>query len=66
MNIWLNEQAYSPASASDLDALVRELSLPQQSVAIAINGEIIPRGQWQQTPLTEGIQVAVFQAIAGG
>ncbi|WP_325891220.1 sulfur carrier protein ThiS [Grimontia sp. NTOU-MAR1] len=66
MQIWLNDEAYSPKTASDLLALVSELSLPEQSVAIALNGEIIPRSQWQSTPLTEGTQVAMFQAIAGG
>ncbi|USH02424.1 sulfur carrier protein ThiS [Grimontia kaedaensis] len=66
MQIWLNDEAYSPKTSSDLLALVSELSLPEQSVAIALNGEIIPRSQWQSTPLTEGVQVAMFQAIAGG
>ncbi|CZF84864.1 Sulfur carrier protein ThiS [Grimontia celer] len=66
MQIWLNDEAYLPKTASDLLALVSELSLPEQSVAIALNGEIIPRSQWQSTPLTEGVQVAMFQAIAGG
>ncbi|WP_281545955.1 sulfur carrier protein ThiS [Grimontia sp. SpTr1] len=66
MQILLNDEAYSPKTASDLLALVSELSLPEQSVAIALNGEIIPRSQWQSTPLSEGVQIAMFQAIAGG
>ncbi|KXF82480.1 sulfur carrier protein ThiS [Enterovibrio coralii] len=66
MQIWLNEQAYSPSAATNLLALVAELALPEKAVAIAIDGDIIPRSQWQETALTDGIQVAVFQAIAGG
>lgn len=66
MQIWLNGEPYTPKDARDLLALVNELSLPEQAVAIALDGDIIARSQWQATPLTEGIQVAMFQAIAGG
>lgn len=66
MQILLNDDLYSPIEAKDLMALVVELDLPEQAVAIAINGAIIPRSQWPQTPLIEGIQISMFQAIAGG
>ncbi len=66
MNIWLNEQAYTTIDACDLKALITELSLPDNAVAIALNGDIVPRHQWQDTPLEEGLHIAVFQAIAGG
>ncbi|OEF49168.1 thiamine biosynthesis protein ThiS [Enterovibrio norvegicus] len=66
MNIWLNEQAYTTIDACDLKALITELLLPDNAVAVAINGDIVPRHQWQDTPLEEGLQIAVFQAIAGG
>lgn len=66
MQIWLNGQAYTPVAADNLLALVHELSLPEQSLAMSVAGNIVPRSQWQQTPLTEGIQIALFQAIAGG
>lgn len=66
MQIWLNDSPYTPAAATDLHSLIAELSLPEQAVAIAVDGNIIARSQWQATPLTEGIRVAMFQAIAGG
>ncbi|WP_097355705.1 sulfur carrier protein ThiS [Candidatus Enterovibrio escicola] len=66
MKIWLNDNIYSPVMASDLLALVGELTLSNQAIAIAISGEIIPRKQWKYTLLSDGIKVAVFQAIAGG
>lgn len=66
MQIWLNDQSYTPVAADNLLTLVHELSLPEQSLAMSVAGNIVPRSQWQQTPLTEGIQIALFQAIAGG
>lgn len=66
MQIWLNDAPYTPVTATDLHSLIAELSLPEEAVAIAVDGDIISRNQWQDTPLTEGIRVAMFQAIAGG
>ncbi|MDD1795623.1 sulfur carrier protein ThiS [Enterovibrio makurazakiensis] len=66
MKIWLNDNAYVIKDAIQLKALIAELALPEQSVAVAIEGDIVPRHQWQHTPLTEGIQISIFQAIAGG
>ena len=66
MNIWLNEQAYNAVKAANIEALIVELSLPINAVAVAINGDIVPRHQWQETPLIEGLHIDVFQAIAGG
>nr|WP_255555682.1 sulfur carrier protein ThiS [Enterovibrio paralichthyis] len=62
----MNDALYIPVTATDLSSLIAELSLPEQAVAIAVDGDIISRSQWQDTPLTEGIRVAMFQAIAGG
>ena len=33
--------------------------LAESNVAVAVNGEIVPRGQWQAVALAEGDQVAV-------
>ncbi|MFD2179213.1 sulfur carrier protein ThiS [Veronia pacifica] len=66
MQIVLNESPHTPESATDLAALIQELALPSESVAIAVEGAVIPRSQWAEVPLTEGLRLTVFQAIAGG
>ena len=66
MQIWLNDKAHHVESAVDLSSLIEELTLPSESVAIAIDGQVVPRSQWPQTPLTDGLKLTVFQAIAGG
>jgi sulfur carrier protein len=35
-------------------------------VAVALDGEVVPRGEWQSTPLAEGGQVEVLEAVGGG
>ena len=35
-------------------------------VAVAVDAEVVPRGQWETTTLTEGARVEVLRAIQGG
>ena len=35
-------------------------------VAVAVDGEVVPRGQWSRQALAEGQQVEVLQAVQGG
>jgi sulfur carrier protein len=37
-----------------------------RGVAVAVNGEVVPRGAWSSTELTEGVQVEVVAAVQGG
>src|ERR671919_121926 len=38
----------------------------QRGVAVAIDGEVVPRSEWDRTPLREGQRVEVLAAIQGG
>ena len=35
-------------------------------VAVAVDGEVVPRGSWDSRVLGEGQQVEVLQAVQGG
>ena len=37
-----------------------------RGVAVALGGEVIPRGAWSSTPLPEGAEIEVVHAVAGG
>jgi sulfur carrier protein len=37
-----------------------------RGVAVALDGEVIPRGQWQLTNLSDGSHVEVVVAVQGG
>ncbi|HUH07154.1 MAG TPA: sulfur carrier protein ThiS [Egibacteraceae bacterium] len=53
------------ATIADLVAdLGRDPRLP--GVAVAVHGEIVPRGEWQVTPLDAGQRVEVIGAAQGG
>jgi sulfur carrier protein len=71
MRIELNgERCELPAGASLLDAVSAKLgSEPAQGsrgLAVALDGEVVPRGEWATTPLADGGRVEVLAAIQGG
>ena len=43
-----------------------ELSLPTQGVAIAANNRMIPRTEWADYALSEGISIVIIKAACGG
>jgi sulfur carrier protein len=38
----------------------------RRGVAVAVDGEVVPRGGWEQTRLVAGQRVEVVEAIQGG
>ncbi|MGH2788134.1 MAG: sulfur carrier protein ThiS [Actinomycetota bacterium] len=48
-------------------ALVKSLGRDTgRGVAVAVNGEVVARGRWDQTTLAEDDKVEVLSAIGGG
>jgi sulfur carrier protein len=35
-------------------------------VAVAVNGEVVPRGAWEQTRVRAGQEIEVLKAVQGG
>jgi thiazole synthase len=68
MKIELNgEQAELAESATLVEAaLAAGAPESRRGVAIALDGEVVPRSQWGSTPLREGAAVEVLAAIQGG
>ncbi len=68
MRIELNGQARELPAASSLEDAVRESGADRalRGVAVALEGEVVPRNRWQTTELTEGQRVEVLAAIQGG
>lgn len=61
------EEARLPAGARIADVLdALGVEPGRRGVAIAIDGEVVPRGEWDTTELAPGARVEVVQAIQGG
>jgi thiazole synthase len=65
MNITINGET-QVSSAETLGALVEELGMKPDRVAIELNREIVPRDQWLQTPLRDGDRLEIVHFVGGG
>ena len=68
MRIELNGAAQELLEGATLDAAVRASGAGEgaRGVAVALEGEVVPRGEWATTPLRDGQAVEVLAAIQGG
>ena len=53
-------------SAETLGALIEQLGMKPDRVAIELNREIVPRDEWPQTPLHDGDRLEIVQFVGGG
>ena len=49
-----------------MKALALELELPEKGVALALDGKMVPRSDWEGTALHEGAKLIVIRATCGG
>ncbi len=68
MRIELNGDPRELAAGSSLVDAVRESGVARggRGVAVALDGEVVPRAEWDSTPLAEGSVVEVLAAVQGG
>jgi len=52
--------------APDVARLLERLALAGKKVAVEMNGEIVPRSQYAQTPLADGDTLEIVVAVGGG
>ncbi len=67
MTITLNGQPHDlPPATHTLLALVTDLGLKPDQVALEQNGVIIRRAHWPETPLHPGDRLEIVQFVGGG
>lgn len=49
-----------------VEALLTRIGAPSEGVAVAVNGEVVPRRERATRPLREGDRVEVIRAVGGG
>lgn len=66
MNIIVNGKTVDVQSSATLNDLAVMNSLPDKGIAMAVNGEMVPRGNWCTTTLTENDDIIIIKAVCGG
>ena len=66
MNVWIEGRPQALAPGSTVEHLLQQLGHEPQAVAVAINGQFVPRHARAQRELQPGDKVDCFKPIVGG
>ena len=66
MKVWLNGEPQEVADAASVADALDGHGVPPRGVAVAVDGEVVPRASWATSPLTEGARLEVLTAVQGG
>ncbi len=66
MHVTVNGTDEDVETGITVAALVRARTEEQRRVAVALNGDVVPRSAWDATNLSEGDRVEVLVPVAGG
>jgi thiamine biosynthesis protein ThiS len=66
MKIQINGEAHDLPAPLSLMALLEQLGMKADRVAVELNREIVAREQWPQTALSEGDRLEIVHFVGGG
>jgi sulfur carrier protein len=68
MKVVLNGETTDIQPGATVQALLDGLDLPAdgRGVAVAVDQEVVPRGEWARHELNDGAKVEILRAIQGG
>ena len=52
--------------ALNVKQLAEEMNLPAAGIAVAIGNKMVPRDNWNSTPIAEGADIVIIKAFCGG
>jgi sulfur carrier protein len=64
--VTLNGEPRELPAGATVESAVRELGADDRGVAVALDGEVVPRAEWASTEVREGQQLEVLRAVQGG
>ena len=66
MKVLANGEPREVPDGATVAGLVAVLTNQETGIAVAVNGEVVPRRAWPGRPLADGDQVEVVTAVQGG
>jgi sulfur carrier protein len=66
VQVTVNGESTDVGPSTTVGALVDARAGGRARVAVAVNGEVVPRSRWETTDLTAGDTIEVLTATAGG
>jgi sulfur carrier protein len=65
-SITLNGKPHALDGQTNVTSLLAALSINPKQVAVAVNGEVVPRDTWAEAEVAEGDSVEIVRAVGGG
>ena len=62
----VNGESRTVDDGTSITNLLDVLSIEQQRVAVAVNGEVVPRREHPETLLADGDQIEIVRMVGGG
>jgi sulfur carrier protein len=66
VQVWINGEQRELADGARVRDALTMLGSPGTGVAVAVDGEVVPRADWPEVALSEGARVEVLTAVQGG
>ena len=66
MHLTVNGEGLELDAAPTVAQLVQDRAPGHRRVAVAVNGDVVPRSAWDRTALAPGDAVELLVAVAGG
>ena len=66
MNVIVNGQPAELSDGATTAAAVQVLTSAASGIAVAVNGEVVRRSEWESTVLADGDRIEVLTAVQGG
>lgn len=66
IQITANNKTYQFTEKTSLEELLEKMQIDSNGIAIAINQEIVPKADWQNTYLNNNDDVLIITATQGG
>jgi sulfur carrier protein len=64
--IIINGEPSDITPGATVAALLAHLDVPERGVAVAVDAEVVPRGEWPTFAVVDGARVEVLIAVQGG
>jgi thiazole synthase len=64
--VFVNGEYRELGDDATVATVVHELGVDRRGTAVAVNGQVIPRGEWTDTELRDGQEIEVLHAVQGG
>ncbi|MBW0105810.1 sulfur carrier protein ThiS [Pseudonocardia sp. KRD291] len=66
MQIWINGTEHGLDGAPTVADALSASGAPERGIAVAVDGDVVPRARWAGHELAEGARMEILTAVQGG